>query len=139
MKKRVFIFTGLCALSLCCWEAQAFSPQQTHSKMYLDDNHIPTEAEKIVLRGRLDYNAGSDDIEAGATDQAVYLYFNRNFCNVSISLYNATGNLIYSSVVDTSMQQLVVIPINSTASGTYTVVLDNANGYAEGYFEPNQH
>ena len=137
MKKKVFIFTGLCALCLCAWEAQATNPQQVLINMDMEDNHIPCGAEQIKLQGRLDVNAGPDDIEAGATEQAVYLYFNRNFGNVSISLYNATGNLIYNCVVDTSMQQLVVIPINSTASGTYTVVLDNANGSAEGEFERN--
>ena len=89
------------------------------------------------MRGKLNYNAGPDDIEAGATDNAVYLYFNQNFGNVSISLYSPMGLLVYNSVVDTSMQQLVVIPIASSVSGTYTVVLDNANGYAEGDFERN--
>ena len=135
MKKKVFLFTGLCALGLCAWETQATNPQQVLINMNKEDNHIPSGAEQIKLKGKLDVNAGPDDIEAGATEQAVYLYFNRNFGNVSISLYNATGNLIYSSVVDTSMQQLVVIPINSTVSGTYTVVLDNASGFAEGDFE----
>ena len=137
MKKKVFIFTGLCALSLCCWEAQAFSPKQTHSKMYLDDNHIPTEAEKIVLRGRLDYNAGPDDIEAGATENAVYIYFGHNYGNVSISIFNAMGNRVYYTVMDTSVQQTVIIPFGNVASGNYTVTLDNADGYAEGDFERN--
>ena len=135
MKKRAFILTGLCALGLCAWEAQATNPQQVLINMDMEDNHIPCGAEQIKLQGKLDVNVGPDDIEAGATEQAVYLYFNQNFGNVSISLYNPTGILVYNCVVDTSMQQLVVIPIASSVSGTYTVVLDNANGYAEGDFE----
>lgn len=135
MKKKVLILTGLCAIGLCTWKAQATNPQQVLINMDMEDNHIPSGAEQIKLKGKLDFNAGPDDIEAGATDNTVYLYFNQNFGNVSISLYNAMGNLIYNSVVDTSMQQLVIIPITSTISGNYTVVLDNANGYAEGDFE----
>lgn len=134
MNKKVLILMGFCALGLCTWKAQAFSPQQVLINVDKEDNHIPSTAERIILQGRLDLNAGPDDIEAGATEQAVYLYFNHSFGNVSISLFNATGLLIYNCVVDTSMQQLVVIPITSMVSGTYTVVLSNANGIVEGDF-----
>lgn len=134
MKNKALVFAGLCALGLCIWDAQASNPQQVHNNMDKADN-IPTTAEKIELQGKLNLSAGPDDIEAGATDNAVYLYFNQNFGNVSISLYNPSGLLVYNCVVDSSMQQLVVIPIASSVSGTYTVVLDNANGYAEGDFE----
>lgn len=135
MKKNALIFTGLCALSLCSWSVKATEPQQIHINVDMEDNHIPGEAEKIELKGKLNYNVGPDDIEAGATNNAVYLYFNHSYGNVSITLYNATGNLIYTSVVDTAVQQYVVIPILSTATGTYTVVLDNVTGFAEGDFE----
>lgn len=139
MKKSSLLLVGLCAIGLCSWEAQANNPQQVLVNVDVEDNHIPSTAERIELRGRLDLNAGPDDIEAGATEQAVYLYFNHSFGNVSISLYNASGLFIYGGVVDTSMQQLVVVPITSTESGTYTVVLNNANGLAEGDFERQSH
>jgi hypothetical protein len=105
----------------------------------MEDNHIPSEAEKIKLQGKLNYNVGPDDIEAGATETAVYIYFNQSYGNVNISLYNAEGNLCYSSVVNTGAQQMVVIPIIGNGNGTYTVVLDNANGFAEGDFERQSH
>ena len=72
---------------------------------------------------------------AGANENSVYIHFNRSFGNVSISIYNAAGNLAYNSVVDTSVQQTFIIPFFGTTSGTYTVVLNNADGYAEGDFE----
>lgn len=137
MKKKVFIIASLCALGLCYWNAKASIPQQIYFNMEQEDNHIPSEAEQIKLQGRLDVNVGPDNIEAGATETAVYLYFNQNFGNVSITIYNDSGFLVYTSIVDTSMQQYVVIPILSTAPGTYTVVLDNANGFAEGDFVKN--
>lgn len=135
MKKKALILTGLCAIGLCFLETQAANPRQVLINKDMVDNHIPSEAEQIKLQGKLDLNAGPDDIEAGATETAVYLYFNQSFGNVSITIYNDSGLLVYNSVVDTSMQQYVVIPILSTAPGTYTVVLDNANGFAEGDFE----
>lgn len=137
MDKKVFLLSGLCAISLCTLNVQSSAPKQIHIKMEAKDNHIPSDADKIELKGKLDYNSGLDDIEAGATQNNVYLYFNRIFGNVSITIYNESGFLVYTGVVDTSMQQYVVIPILSTAPGTYTVVLDNANGYAEGDFERN--
>lgn len=139
MKKSALLLIGLSAIGLCSWEARDNNPQQVLINMDMEDNHIPSTAERIELKGRLDLSAGPDDIEAGATEQTVYLYFNQSFGDVSISLYNASGLLIYGSVVDTSMQQLVVVPITSMESGTYSVVLSNANGLAEGDFERRSH
>ena len=134
MNKNAIILAGLCIFGLCTWQAPAMSLEHV-SINNTEDNHIPTGADEIRLIGKLDCNAGPDDIEAGATDNAVYLSFNQNFGNVDIKIYNALGGLIYNNVVDTSMQQYVVIPITSVVNGTYTVVLSNANGYAEGDFE----
>ena len=137
MKNKVFILAGLCALCLCTWNVQADILQPIHINGVEADNHIPTTAEAIELLGKLNYNAGPDDIEAGVTDNAVYICFNQDFGTVNITIYNGAGLVVYSTVVDTSVQQVVIIPITTAASGTYTVVLDNANGYAEGDFERN--
>lgn len=137
MKNKALILAGFFAFSLCAWKVEATIPQQVYYGMESEDNHIPSGAEKIELLGKLDYNAGPDDIEAGATENAVYIYFNQNFGNVSIMLYDASSNLLYNNVVDTSVQQLVVIPISSTVCGNCTVVISNANGYVEGGFEHN--
>ena len=135
MKKKALILAGLCAFGLCIGETEALNSKTAF--MYYEADNIPDGYEKILLHGVLDTNAGPDDIEAGANENSVYLHFNRSFGNVDIKIYNATGNLIYNGMVDTSMQQTVIIPISSVAIGTYTVVLDNANGYAEGDFERN--
>ena len=139
MKKKVFIIASLCALGLCHWNAKASIPQQIYFNLEHEDNHIPSEAEQIKLQGKLDYSANPDDIEAGATETSVYIYFNKSYGSVSISLFDAEGNLCYSSVVNTGVQQMVVIPITGNSQGTYTVELDNVVGFAEGYFEPKQH
>jgi hypothetical protein len=134
MRKKAFILASLCVICFFIMEANASSNQLIPIVVGNVENNIPNGADEIELIGKLDFNAGPDDIEAGATDNAVYIQFNRSFGNVNITLYNATGNIIYNCVVDTSMQQLVVIPITSMVSGTYTVVLSNANGIVEGDF-----
>ena len=83
------------------------------------------------------YGINPNAVVAGASDNAVYIGFNQDFGNVSITIYNGAGLVVYSTVVDTSVQQVVIIPITTAASGSFTVVLDNANGYAEGDFERN--
>ena len=90
---------------------------------------------KIDLHGQLATIVGPNAIEAGANENSVYIHFNQSLGYVSISIYNAAGNRVYGSIVDTSVQQTVIIPFSNMVSGNYTVVLDNANGYAEGDFE----
>jgi hypothetical protein len=45
------------------------------------------------------------------------------------------SGLIYSTVVNTSMQHLLVIPITSSSNNNYTIVFSNTFGYAEGEFD----
>ena len=80
------------------------------------------------------YGTNPNAIDAGANRNTVYLHFNQNFGNVSVSIYNAEGNLCYSSVVNTNVQQTIIIPISGNNNGGYTVVLNNAIGFAEGEF-----
>ncbi|MBQ8957019.1 MAG: DUF3244 domain-containing protein [Bacteroidales bacterium] len=80
---------------------------------------------------------GPNAVVAGANDNAVYIGFNQDFGNVSISIYNEAGLVVYSTVVNTSVQQEVIIPFTSAASGTYTLELSSTNGYADGDFDKN--
>lgn len=94
---------------------------------------FPNDAERIELNGTLMFNHQSS-IEAAVNDYAVYIQFNQNFGNVSISLYNQSGALIHNGMVDTSVQSQVVIPFLNSTNGTYTLVLENVSGYVEGEF-----
>lgn len=132
MKKNALILVGLCALGLFSWQTQAMNIERA-SIINIEDN-VPTGYEIIELIGDLLYGTNPNAIEAGANRNSVYLHFNQSFGNVNIKIYNATGGLCYSGVVDTTVQQTVIIPISGNNNGTYTVVLDNANGYAEGEF-----
>ena len=97
----------------------------------------PQGYEKIELLGTLMLNINPNAIVAGASEDAVYIGFNQSFGNVNISIYNGMGGLVYNTVVNTDVQQVVIIPFTSAANGSYTVELNNANGYADGEFDKN--
>lgn len=96
---------------------------------------IPPDTTPIELQGMLDYGAGPNDIVATVVGDYVQIYFYRSFGNVCIELYNGSGLLLYHDVVNTNVQTMVQIPINSNSGGTYTLVLSNGNGVAEGEFD----
>lgn len=100
-----------------------------------DPTNPPTNAQTIHLVGDLDYNAESYDVEAYVDGHYVYVSFHRNFGNVSITLYDPDGLTLYSDVVNTGVQQLVVIPVSAFMEGIYTIVLESILGSAEGEFE----
>ena len=134
MKTKTLLFVGLCAIGLCSWEAQAVNTKPIPiNKTEIADP--PQGYEKIDLLGSLMYGICPNAIVAGASDDAVYIGFNQSFGNVNISIYNGMGGLVYSTVVNTDVQQVVIIPFNAAASGSYTVELSNANGYADGEFD----
>lgn len=135
MKNKALILVGLCAFGFCSWETQAINPKSTPIIINNMLNNMPNGFDEIDLLGDLLYNVGPTAIEAGASDDAVYIHFNQCFGNVSIAIYNSSGLPVYSCVVDTSVQQTIIISISNVLSGTYTVVLNNGNRYAEGDFE----
>ena len=136
MKNRLLFLVSLFALSLCTWEVHALNtvPVSTPSKKN-DIEETPPEYEKINLLGDLLYNIGPNAIVAGANDDAVYIGFNQSFGNVNISIYNGMGGLVYSTVMNTDVQQVYIIPFTTASSDTFIVELSNANGYADGHFD----
>ena len=133
MKKKVLLFVGLFATGLCTMGAHSVvNPESNYS--IKESKALPYGFEEIILRGDLATFVGPNAIEAGASDDAVYIGFNQSFGNVSISIYNSMGSVVYNTVVNTDVQQVVIIPFTA-ASGSYTVELSNARGYADGDFE----
>lgn len=137
MKTKTLLLVGLCVIGLCSWEAQAVNTKSIPiNNVEMADP--PQGYEEIDLQGSLMYGIGPNAIVAGASDVDIYIGFNQSFGNVNISIYNSLGGLVYNTVVNTDVQQVVIIPITSAASGSYFVELNNANGYAEGEFEKNE-
>lgn len=120
-------------LGLWAGDIPANNPKTTNVVQITND--VPHGYEEIELRGSLVFSPGSNPIEAGVNDNSVYIQFNQNFGNVNVTVYNPDGLTIYSGVVNTAVQQLLVIPLSFSTEGTYTVYLENATGYADGDFE----
>lgn len=134
MKTKTLLLVGLCAIGLYSWKTQAVNTKS------IPINNIemadpPSSYEKIELQGSLMFGINPNAIVAGANDDAVYIGFNQSFGNVNISIYNAMGGLVYSTVVNTDVQQTIIIPFANVLSGTYTVEVSNANGSVEGDFD----
>lgn len=130
-KKNIFAIVFGIMVAFFGYKAFAVSLNQTCLPYEAPD--MPA-SEVIILYGDLLFNNNPNAIRANATDDAVYIQFNQNFGNVNISIYNSMGGIVYTTVVNTDVQQMVIIPFASAASGTYTVELTNANGYADGEF-----
>lgn len=137
MKKTTLLLAGLCAFGLCTWEAQAVNLEHASIINMNTEDNVPTGYEIIELQGDFDANVGPNAVIAGANENSVYIHFNLNLGNVNIFIYNASSNLVYSTLVNTDVQQTIIIPFSNVLSGVYTIELSNANGYAEGDFERN--
>lgn len=95
---------------------------------------IPEGYDIIELYGDLIRGSNLNAIEAGIGENDIYIHFNQNLETVSIYLYNDSGVLLYHNMVNTAIQQTVIIPINSAYNGSYYLEINNATGYAEGDF-----
>lgn len=133
MKTKTIIVTWLCLFCFYAWTLQATNPETRFIIEESNDN--PPGYEAIILHGDLSLNAGTTAVEAGFNETSVYIQFNQNLGYVSVTVINPYGLTIYTGVVNTAVQQLVVIPVSLSAEGIYTIVLDNTSEYAEGDFE----
>ena len=138
MKTKLLVFVSLITLSFCMCEVLASNTTSVKTPIYKNDNGDPPAGyDKIILLGDLMLNHGPNAVVAGANENSIYIGFNQDFGNVGIAIYNEAGLVVYSTVVNTSVQTVVIIPFTTAASGTYTVELSNAFGYADGEFERN--
>ena len=126
MKSKIVIL--ICSLFLASFCYANMQYEVSHSKS------IPHGNEEIVLIGQLDITHRPDDIEAYTDQNNVYVLFHRDFGYVSITLYAESGATVYSDVVNTDVQQIVIIPFTGVPDGIYTLGLENAFGNSEGGF-----
>lgn len=135
MKKSVLFFICLCMLGSSALKIQAFNSRPTFVNQNSDD--LPPSYDQIVLQGNLMFGVGPNAIEAGYNENSIYIQFNQNLGYVDVTIYNPNGLMVYNDVVNTAVQQQLVIPITGFVDGVYTIVLENATGYADGEFEKN--
>jgi hypothetical protein len=135
MKIKNTLLVAFCALGLCVSTANAITIETAPSFTAISD--LPGILEKIELKGDLMYSVGPNAINAGASKDAIYIEFKQSCGNVDIFIYNENGQQIYGTTVNTSVQQMVIIPIPNMTNNGYSVMLSNANGCAEGDVKNN--
>lgn len=118
--------------SICNIEAISIGHQEIPYQI-VSHNYQPDNT-PIVLYGLLDYGVNQNSIEAFACKNSVQICFHQNFGYVNITLMSETGSVVYNNTVNTAVQQTFYISLSDTSSGNYTLILDNANGYAEDDF-----
>ena len=131
--KRNFLFL----ICFCVFVANVLEIRATNPKsisLEESQNELPPSYEEIVLQGSLALNAGPYAIEAGFNENSIYIRFNQDLGYVNIMVNNALDITVYSDIVNTGIQQIVVIPISGIPSGDYTLVLESAFGYSDGGF-----
>lgn len=132
MKKKTVLLLGFFVLGLCNgWAILAGNPKVQET------TNVPHGYDKIELQGNLMLNIGPNAIEAGYNENSIYIQFNQNLGYVDVTIYNPNGLMVYNDVVNTAVQQQLVIPIAGFIDGVYTIVLENATGYVDGEFEKN--
>ena len=119
-------------LSAGAVEVVAIGHQDIPNQIATPDD--PPSSNKIDLHGNIAYNTSSYSIEAFVCKNSVQICFHQNFGYVNITLISETGSVVYNNTVNTAVQQTFYIPVAGISSGNYTLILDNANGYAEGEF-----
>ena len=133
MKKLLSALLCCCLLGFIVLEPQAINSEPIFVGETTDE--LPPSYDVIELQGSLVFSPGSNPIEAGVNDNSIYIQFNQNLGNINVTIYNPDGLTVYSGVVNTAVQQLLVIPLSFSTEGTYTIYLENATGYADGDFE----
>ena len=135
MKIKNTLLIAFCAISLCVSTAKAVTIEAAPS--FTTSIDLPGILEKIDLQGDLMYSVGPNAINAGASKDAIYIEFKQSCGNVDIFVYNENGQQIYGTTVNTSVQQMLIIPIVNITNNSFTVMLSNASGCADGAFNKN--
>lgn len=130
-KTRFLILTVLGLLSLISIQAETFKHNDISNRIEESDN-APDRTE-IELQGNLLYNHGPNSVKAFVCTDYVQICFHRNLGYVNITLMNEAGSIVYNNTLNIAVQKTLHITL-SDSSGNYTLILDNANGYAEGDF-----
>ncbi len=132
MKRKALVL--LMSSIICLFTSMSAAIVYNNVPAQIDTTDIPPNETLIELYGNFDYGVGPNSVEAYYGKNCVSVYFHQNFGYVNITLMSETGSVVYNNTVNTAVQQTFYIPLSGTSSGNYTLILDNANGYAEGEF-----
>lgn len=97
-----------------------------------------TETDPIILEGELEtgsgLRSGVDPVTCELQGNIIKSTFHKNVGNLLVTLTNYTGETVYETIVDTSVQPQVIIPLSGLPSGIFTITFSNGSGYLYGDF-----
>lgn len=110
-----------------------FSSYSSHSTYTSDED-------EIELHGDLSQNATrslqQEPIEATISPTSLNISLANNLGDINIEVTSASGNIMYSSTVNTQTQTSLSIDVSSWNSGSYQIRFVNSSGqYLEGGFD----
>jgi hypothetical protein len=132
MKRQTLLLIMVGLLNMLALGASANVKLTTPMKSVNGD--IPPNKTGVVLNGDLEFNSGSNSVEAYTDGEYLYIDFYQNFGYVNILIMSELGGIAYDNIVNTAVQTAYIIPCSGFITGKYTLILNNANGYAAGDF-----
>ncbi len=92
----------------------------------------------IALEGEFrtgGFRSGGDAVTAEVQGSTIIATFHKNLGNVSITITNGSGGIVYEAMVDTSIQPQVFISLTGLPQGIYIINFSNGLGSMYGDFE----
>jgi len=92
----------------------------------------------IALEGEFrtgGFRSGGDAVTAEVQGSTIIATFHKNLGNVSITITNGSGDIVYEAMVDTSIQPQVFISLTGLPQGIYIINFSNGLGSMYGDFE----
>jgi len=97
------------------------------------------ETDPIDLIGDLDpgprLRSISDLVTCELQGNIIISMFHMNVGNLLVAITNNTGDAVYNTMVNTSIQNQLFIPLLGLPSGIYTITFSNESGQLSGDFE----
>lgn len=91
----------------------------------------------IVLKGSFGKDIqirGDEPIEISLSTSMLIIQFNDSLGELSINIEYENGNIVYSSLVNTSNTPVYMIAIGHFHAGDYTIIVEGKDGGAEAQF-----
>lgn len=104
-----------------------------------NDNRDHHEENELILQGQMNPLGRSRfqalPIHASFDSENLYVDFNVDLGNLTITIYSATGGVAHNETVYAQSNDGVQISLNGFAPGSYLVVFSNASGSMMGKFD----
>lgn len=126
-----FLFLTLCLMACVNSGFASGSDNRIHDE--------PDPAAQIILQGQMNPLGRSRfqalPISAAVDSENLYVDFNVDLGNLTITIYSATGGVAHNETGYAQSNDGVQISLNGFAPGSYLVVFSNASGSMMGKFD----